>query len=297
MRKFIIKCLGIACVSLSFNNTIAAKEVEKKDLTIDLAYYAYNNEAPYIVATAKTKDGRKFIPVSDINVKFFLEKDSAGNMLGQLGSFKTNEQGKAIAIVTPAMKDIWTAKENHSFYASTTDSKAYNAADAELEVGEAKIAIDTGDDKAINIKVTQLVNHQWVPVKDADVKIGIQRLNSYLPAGEEPNFTTDSLGAATATFNKIGIPGDKNGLITLVARLDDNDQFGNVSALKTVPWGKAFVYKSNFNARTLWSTRMKTPIWLLFMAYSIIIAVWGTLIYLVALLFKIKKLGKEDIAH
>ena len=78
----------------------------------------------------------------------------------------------------------------------------------------------------------------------------------------------------------------------LVAKVEDNEQYGNLIIEKTVPWGIATrVDNSFFNQRTLWSTRFRTPWWLLFMAYSIVIAVWGTIIYLVLQIVKIKKLG------
>jgi len=48
-----------------------------------------------------------------------------------------------------------------------------------------------------------------------------------------------------------------------------------------------------FNSRTLWGTHFKAPLWLLNMAYSIIIGVWGVIIFLVFQLLKIKKIGRE----
>ena len=85
---------------------------------------------------------------------------------------------------------------------------------------------------------------------------------------------------------------DMYGNLILVARVEDNDQYGNLLVEKTVFCGVAIKQGKNFSdQRTLWSTRFKTPFWLLFVAYSIVIGVWGTIIYLVFQIVKIKKLG------
>ena len=48
----------------------------------------------------------------------------------------------------------------------------------------------------------------------------------------------------------------------------------------------------SFDQRKLWATKFRTPLWLLFMAYSIVIGVWGTIIYLVLQIIRIKRIGK-----
>ena len=68
--------------------------------------------------------------------------------------------------------------------------------------------------------------------------------------------------------------------------------YGNLTVEKSVPWGVIVKHENNFNKRSLFATRDKTPLWLLFMAYSIIAGVWGVLIYLAIQLLKIRKLGK-----
>lgn len=93
-------------------------------------------------------------------------------------------------------------------------------------------------------------------------------------------------------FKRDSLPGDVKGNFILAAKVEDNDQFGNLLVEKAIPWGVTLKPdQSFFNQRTLWSTRFKTPLWLLFMAYSIVIGVWGTIIYLILQIVKIKKLG------
>jgi len=123
----------------------------------------------------------------------------------------------------------------------------------------------------------------------------IKRMGGDLTIGDEANYTTDSSGTVTAEFKRDSIPGDANGNIVLIAKVEDNDNYGNLSVEKTAKWGAPLTYHSTLYERSLFATRDKAPIWLLFMAYFIIGIVWGTLIYLVFQIFKIKKLGKQAV--
>ena len=111
--------------------------------------------------------------------------------------------------------------------------------------------------------------------------------------GDAETYTSDSTGVASAGFKRDSMPGDDKGNLVLVARVEDNENYGNLAVEKSVPWGKAVQAETHFWHRTLWSTGNRAPIWLLFIALSIIIGVWGTIIYIVRNLIKIKKMGRE----
>jgi hypothetical protein len=125
-----------------------------------------------------------------------------------------------------------------------------------------------------------------------EVKIMVKRLLGDLPIGDEESYTTDLTGQVTAEFKRDSLPGDKNGNLILLAKTEDNDLYGNLLIEKTCKWGKPLEDNNDeFNSRTLWGTRNKTPFWLLGIAYSIIIGVWSVIIFLVVQIFKIKRLG------
>ena len=105
-------------------------------------------------------------------------------------------------------------------------------------------------------------------------------------------YTSDSMGVSSTEFKIDSIPGDQKGIITLVAEVDDNDTYGNLVTEKAVDWGNVIAPQKDFFAqRTLWAIRSEAPIWLLFAVWSIVIGIWGTMIYLVFQILKIRKLG------
>jgi hypothetical protein len=242
----------------------------------------------------RLKQGRKFEPVKGVVLKVYL--DSISSSLLVTDKAITDEAGMANAALPTSLQKEWTTSAKHKFIAEASGVKEFEGAKAEIEITKARLLIDAvADSQTKNITATfsALDNGNWIPVKGVEIKILIKRMGGDLTVGDEATYTTDSSGAVTAEFKRDSIPGDANGNIVLIAKVEDNDQYGNLSVEKTAKWGARFAYHSTFNERSLFATRDKTPIWLLFMAYFIIGIVWGTLIYLVFQIFKIKKLGKQ----
>ncbi|HXB45065.1 MAG TPA: hypothetical protein VNV85_13450 [Puia sp.] len=286
-KKFILS----AYIALFFSGfTAFSQPAQKGNLSIALSYFTDNNKLPYISVKVKTKVKGRFTNVSDIPLKLYLNNDSAGNLIKAI---VTNEKGEAAAIIPPSLKNQWISSVKHSFLATFDGDKKFEPAKADLSVGKAKILIDTTSDKKIVARVFELKDTSWVPVKGVDVIFAIKRLDAYLNVNETATFTTDSTGQASADFKRDKIPGDANGNIVIVAKVDDNDQYGNLLIEKTVPWGAKFIPVNNFDKRTLFATSAKAPVWLLLIAGSIVISVWGVMVLLVINLFKIKKLGVE----
>jgi hypothetical protein len=271
----------------------AQQDSAKPKLLLNVGYYMNNNQMVYLLANTKAKISGKFKQVPGIAVTVYLDKESPDLLIGKT---ITNEEGLGKLIIPASLKSVWDASAQHQFIGSTEATKEYESATAETDITKSKITVDTisdGETRKIDVSVSAYNGKDWIPAPDVELKVGVARLGgSLLTAGDEATYTTDSTGKISAELLKKNLPGDEKGNLILVARVDENDTYGNLKVEKTVPWGVAV--KPNlhfFDQRTLWSTRFKTPIWLLAMAYSIVLGVWGTIIYLVFQIIKIKKLG------
>lgn len=276
--------------------SVFAQDSTKSELVMNINYFMNNNRTIYLMVNTKTKIDKKFQPVKGMTVNLYLDNDSAGNFIGKV---ITNEKGLAKAIIPPALKSIWEGAATHNFIGISEKNKQFDETKAEAAITKTKITVDTlagAETRTITASVLALIGGEWVPAKDVEIKVGVSRLDgSILPAGDEVTYTTDSTGIVNAEYKKDSLPGDEKGNIVLAAKVEDNDMYGNLLVEKTVHWGVATTPEKNFfDQRTLWSTRFKTPFWLLFMAYSIVIGVWGTIIYLVVQIVKISKLGKAS---
>ena len=276
---------------------IAATSVFAQDSTVstpsvNIRYFVKNNTLQYVIVQSRIKEGRKFNSLPNREVQLYL--DSADNTY-LIAKTITNKWGEAECTLPPSLKDKWSSSSKHSFIAVLKGGKGEEEITSTVEITKAKILIDTANAegiRSINATVMYFENNAWLPAKDVEMKIGVDRSGAVLSAGDEATYTTDSTGTVNVEFKKLNLPGDKTGNFLLVAKVEDNEQYGNLMIEKTVSWGTAAkVDNSFFDQRTLWSTRFRTPFWLLFMAYSIVIGVWGTIIYLVWQIVKIKKLA------
>lgn len=290
---FVLTCLSFLLLSPVYAGAQEKKPVKRY---VSLRYFNQNNSMQYLLlsATARTEEG--VIPQQGVTFDLYLDTQEPGNLVARM---TTDSTGAAKAFIPPALKEKWDSVPKHSFVA-IADEGTDEEQSQEIEVSKSRISIDTLNEDGIRY-VTATINRQedgqWVPVPDVDVKVGIRRMGGILSAGDEPTYTTDETGMVKVEFTRDTLPGDTKGNFMLAAKVDDADQIGTLLVEKPVPWGIPEVIQDGFfDQRTLWSTRNHTPLWLLFLAYGIVLSVWGTLIYLLFQLIRIRKLGKTETA-
>ncbi len=297
MKKSINNTFFFICCSLLFimsdNSVCAQNEAVVTEKQLKLYYVNSNNSLQYLVVQTNLKTGKNIAPNKNVSVQLYLDSNSTTNLIGK---FITDAEGKGKAFLPPSLKSVWDASSLHKFIAVPEYGGKEEVSPTEIEITKARITLDTASSdgvRSISVKVERNENDKWVPVKDVELKIGVQRLGGILPAGETATYTTDSSGTAKVDLKKDSLPGDEKGNLLLVAKVEDNEFFGNLIIEKNANWGvPTTIDNTFFNQRTLWTTRFKTPYWLLFMAYSIVIGVWGTLIYLVMQFFRLRKIGR-----
>jgi hypothetical protein len=279
---FISALLAIGC-------TAFAQDSVKRELLVNVGYFAPADNLPYVLVNTKTKVEKKFQPVQAIVLNVYM--DNSENLLGKV---VTGASGTAKIVLPPWLQDNWKSSSTHVFMATSIATKKYDETTAEISITKAKLVIDTvpgADARSVRARVMVFNDSQWMPVKDVELKLGVKRLGGELPVSEEESYTTDSTGEVVARFKMEKLPGDTLGNIILVARIDDNDQFGNLVTELKVPWGIVTKIRKDSSARTLWATRDKAPVWLLLTAGSIVVFVWGSIVYLLWQIVRIRKLG------
>lgn len=290
MKKHNHTYLIVSLFAFLFSCVNVFSQEAKNDLLLNLSYFNNNNSYVYLKATAKTKVDGKFQLVKEVTINFYINKDTTGNLLGKA---VTNDKGEAYLLVPASAKEAWNKSAKQSFVAVSTANKQFDETKANTDITKAKLQIDTAEGRTVKVKVIELKDTAWLPVKGVELKVAVKRMDGELNICETQTYTTDSTGTISAEFKRDSLPGDVNSNLIVVAKVEDNDQYGNLSVEKSVPWGSKFKYETNFYNRTLFARRGQSPMWLEVMAYSIILAVWGVLIYLIVQLFKIKRIGRN----
>ncbi len=293
LYKLITVLLFLSGTSVS---ALRAQDSVATPTILSLSYFLPVNKVPYLEIITKKKVGRKFEPVKDIPVSVYFNEAEATNLLGKI---TTEANGKARMGIPPSFKIAWDSLNEFTFIAQSDLPAGQEALTADITIKKAILTIDTTSEDGVRTVTAMLKEkngNAWMPVKDIDMKLSVKRMLGNLSVGDEETYTSDSSGISSAAFTRDSIPGDQKGNIILVAQVDDNDTYGNLATEETVGWGKAIKPARNFfDQRTLWSTRFETPLWLLFTAYSIVVIVWGTIIYLTFQVIKIKRLGKAQV--
>jgi hypothetical protein len=263
----------------------------KPSLIIDLAYNQQNNRIPFVSVYTKAKIEKKFTAIPNIEVSVYLDEQTPSNLVGTV---KTNAEGKGRLGFPVNLKNTWDTLQNFTLIATAPATRQFDSTGTESTFTKAKIFIHTSIEdsiKTIEVMVKEKKGMEWVPVPGVETKVIIKRSVGDLSVGDDETYTTDSTGVAIAEFKKTAMPGDAHGNIVIVAKTEDNDQFGNISIEQNLKWGVPLVIQNNFNQRTLFATRDKAPVWLMMLATSVIIIVWSVIFYLFWLILKIKKAG------
>ena len=262
MKHRKIKILLFSFISLILGLSATAQEEEARELLLDIGYFMPADNIPYIKVMAREKVGRQFLPQNNITVNVYLGEEAEGNLMEKV---ITNYKGEARAYIPVSLKTLWDSLQTANFIAVSEATKDFESVNSELEITKARLEIDTlteDDIRSVVVKITQLSNGEWIPAEEVDLKVMVQRSLRNLPvSGDDDIYTTDETGTVAAEFLRDSLFGDKEGDLTIIARTEDNDLFGNIFASKIVNWGKAPVITSNFNKRSLWAPRFRTPYW------------------------------------
>lgn len=248
--------------------------IQKADNSIDLK----------AIFKAKIKGG--FIKLAGLKIDFSLVSDSSSK---ELGSAYTDDRG--VALFNCKAADVLTDKEGKMhFKASFAGDKKVEAATEEVTVKKAMLQIVPVKEDSIfsvQVKLVDISSGKEVPVPDADLGIFVTRLFNPLKVGEGK---TDSSGLVSVEVPN-DLPGDDKGNITLLARLDDNETYGNLEASVTQQWGIPVSDELKELPRALWSTH--PPMWMLVTFVILISVVWGHYIVIIYELFRLRKEEKQ----
>jgi|GEM_PF-1321089 len=144
-------------------------------------------------------------------------------------------------------------------------------------------------DSTKTLKATVLSDNK--PVKGPEIHLYVKRMFGMLPVGKA--VATDTLGEALINF-PMDLPGDKDGIINMVVKIEKDEIYGSVEVEGSAKWGsKPKGELSEWGARSLSASREKAPMTLVVVSIGLIIGVWGTVLWLIFQLFRIKKAGKQ----
>jgi hypothetical protein len=244
--------------------------VQKGDNSVDLK----------VAMQAKVKNSS--LKLSLLKVSLLQITDTAEK---ELGFVITNGQGKAVFNIKADALAADKEGKLH-FKASFAGNKAMDPAEEEVTFKRARLEITPVKEDSlltVQVKLIDVGTGTEIPVKETVLGIFVKRLFNPLKVGEG---TTDEAGEATIEVPN-NLPGDAKGNITLLAKLDENETYGNLETSVVQPWGTPVSDKISDLPRALWSTH--PPLWMLITFIILVGTVWGHYIVIIYELFRLRK--------
>lgn len=251
--------------------------IQKSDSSIDLK------------ATMKAKINGTMIKLYGMKITFYSATDSSKK---ELGHVITDRNG--VALLNYKAGDLTNSADGKiHFKAGFAGNKSLAADEEEVAVKRALLTITPvkqDSSLSVQVKLVDLSTGTETAVAETDLGVFVKRTFNPLKIGEGK---TDDKGEVSVDVPG-NLPGDAKGNITLLAKLDDNEQFGSLEASVTQPWGIPVSDKVQEFPRALWSSH--PPLWMLITFIILMTAVWGHYIVIVYELFRLRKERPEPAA-
>lgn len=126
------------------------------------------------------------------------------------------------------------------------------------------------------------------PLEGAEMVLFVKRYFGNLKIGE--SVVTDKTGVAVFDFPK-DLPGDKKGNVVLVLNLKTGGS--NIQKTDTLAIGVPTNLPPLNSQRAMWNVMAKAQVWLFLSYFTVVITIWGLLIYIVFQLVKIRNENKQ----
>lgn len=235
---------------------------------------------------ATVTDDENSEPVKGLKIQF---TGTAGDQTIALGEATTNEAG--IAELKGGNFDA-LRKVAHAFTFTATfaGNENFETNNASVDMAEVAIELKAETIDSVNTVVVNVTSWnekgELVPFAEGEVKIYVPRMFSLLPIGD---ITTDEEGYGELKFPN-DLPSSTSGELTLVARIEEHESFGNAEASLVSSWGVKVDAQASRLPRALWSP--DAPLWMVVTFVVLMVGVWYHYGLIVYELIKVHRLSK-----
>lgn len=285
----VLLALLLTPVSLVAQTDSAAAAADEESLispSLDFIAVQRPDNSIDLKAAMQAKIKGSFHRLRLLKVSFLQVSDTAEKPLGFV---ITDKLGKAVLNVKAAAL-VLPKDGKLSFKAVFSGNKQMEAAEGETTFKRAVLEMrPVKEDSLLTVNIKLLVPGAEADsaLKDLTIGLFVKRSFNPLKIGEG---TTDENGEVTIEV-PANLPGSEKGDLTLIARLDDNEVFGNIEAATVQQWGLPVSVQTENQPRALWSAH--PPLWMLITFILLMTVVWG---HYIVIVYQLVKLRKEEPA-
>ncbi len=270
LNSFNLRLFSLVLIMGIFGLCLDAHSQKKKERTrLKLYFSKLPDGNKKITAGLLVGKGKDMRGLPDAEIRFTA---SANDSTIELTSMITNEEGQAVFYIEPEFKFPVNEEGKTLIEATYKGSKEFRKASNDVEIGDLVFEIKFETEDSINFMYVfakqVMPDGEKVPVEELSINIGVNRMLSVLPLEE---IETDEDGMASFEF-PADIPGDSVGLVTVVARIEDTDDFGTVEQRADINWGTPVSYELQPISRQLWTD--EAPLWMIISVFIVLAGAW-----------------------
>ncbi len=266
------------------DTTVAATEPSLLSPSLELLSIQKADSSVDLKVALKTKFKGSTIKLPLLKVTFYQVADTVNK---EMGFIITDLNGKGV--FNCKANQVLVDKDGKvHFKAMFAGNKSMEATDGEVTAKRARIDITPiKEDSVTSVKVKLIDVGTGKEAGVSNIVVGIFVKRQFFPMklGE---VTTDTTGEGTLEIPK-GLPGDANGNITLIAKIDENETYGNLESSTSQNWGVAVSDANSVMPRALWSSH--PPVWMVITFVILVATVWG---HYFVIVFELLRLRKEE---
>ena len=277
---------GIMILLILTSSHYAMAQDDSKIQTVLKLEYFHADSVQKLIATLRAKVDGRYRPLADMEINFNFSQDSKET---SMGNSLTNERGNVTLSIPDNIISTGGDKGIYTFNASFSGKENYDKASAHTSMKPLRLEMSffqKDQEKMVSLKAFENgKDNQWVPVENLDIQFYVPRTFSLLKVGQ----ASITNGLASLAF-PTSIPGNQLGYLTIVAKVEENNIYGNVEASGTINWGKPLP-PLKIIKRGLGDTN--APLWMVYTLIVLLSLVWFHYMYVIFTVFRIRHLGKS----
>ncbi len=287
MKNLFKNILILGLVSIIATGNVIAQKKGKKTTRISVEYIKDYRKTESLVVTLRVRE-KRYVPFNDVEVFFYCINDTSTVLLDRI---RTNENGEAIFVIEDNPKITRDPLGLITFEVVYKGNNSIKGAKRTIVIKQASLDVSFFQKdtiKSIEVNVNQLgLDDQITPIKDLEILFYIQGTFSQLKFGKEK---TDENGKVIVKF-PVDMPGDTLGILTIVAKIEEDDMYGTVESRGKINWGIP-VPLAEEKHRGLGDT--DAPLWMVYTLIILLSAVWFHYLYVIFLIIKIKLVRRSS---
>jgi len=286
-----MKIVSILIIILLGVNTLAFNQDEEiTPLYFEILTWKMNDETRNLIVKITTDGEDDDIPVQGIPISYFYLTDEDEV---ELGLAESNENGIA-KLDLPKEQSYYKDDDGYiSFVARFDGNDKYEYAEGDVMVKDVRIefAFELVDSVKTIVYNGVIVgkDDEEMPLADDDIYFYVPRMFSDLKIADGW-FEEDGTGTVEFPDNIIG---DSLGVLTVIAKIEEHFDYGNVEKRVNIDWGvPKHPIPEEHPYRELWTP--VAPLWMIVTLIIMLVGVWGHYFYAMYQLYMINKSSKKS---